>query len=512
MAVCSWFLVSLGHPAYLAGIAPVAAIGGYALFWLALLHCNSVFWPSTCWFALVQLFWVRWMGTCASSSWLALAGGALLSLSIGLQFGLLSHLVCSVCAHRGAKKGWIAVDLAGLSGFWALLEASRLLWWSGFPMNSVGLCLLAHSNSRQAASFAGIYGLSLWVIGTNLILLRLFCTQKRWPWGLALSAMALMPYCSGYLLPKTVDRGRVRIGICATGWIPQAPSEDRQLPWTLLRAARLEKSPDILLLPEGFTPFYASSTLVARNASGDKSLSTVWRVAQGLARELGSGLIVGLAESDGAGSHQCAYYFSPEKRQLPGRYIKRVLVPVGEYLPPICPPPLQEKLVIWAQKQGFEQFKPGHSSTAFAFKDCRIYPMICYEEAFPNFAEGTVHQRADLIVGLSNDGWYPNSSLIEHHFWEAMCRSLETGLPMVRSANCGLATAVSAKGEILLMRRSPPAGELAIHEIDLPLATRSTPYRNLGLSGIMGLAFLGVGVASAKFFVEKLTKCAPCKN
>ena len=110
-------------------------------------------------------------------------------------------------------------------------------------------------------------------------------------------------------------------------------------------------------------------------------------------------------------------------------------------------------------------------------------------------AEGAWSQRADLLVGLSNDGWYPNSSLIEHHFWEAMCRSLETGLPMVRSANCGLATAVSAKGEVLFNQRSPPAGQLVIYEVDLPLATRATPYRYLGLWGVLGIALLGVLLA-----------------
>lgn len=490
--VISWAAVCLGHPAYGSMLAPLSAVGGYALFWWGVRGLPvSAIGLSAIWFALVNLFWLRWMGACIAAWPLAVLGAVILALVFGVQFGIFSRVVHT---HLRRREGLSASVIVGLAALWVILEMSRIFLWSGFPVNGVGLCLLALSTSRKAAGFAGIHGLSFWVMVTNLTLLQLFCTRSfRSSWVLAFAVLALFPHFSAQLLPmRSEARGKWTIGIGATGWAPQVPPEKSSLPWQLLQKAKIDRPLDLLVLPEGFSPFSAQIGHWDRDFQGVRRFTTSHERAQSAARHHNCSLIMGMADEGANGSLQCAFFIDKEGTGAPRSYAKRILVPIGEYQPLMGPLQWQRGMSAWAEQWGFSSFRPGSQGVVFPLKNCTICPLICCEEAFSHIAEDGARCGADLFVGLSNDGWYPNSSLGAHHFWEAMGRSVEWGIPMVRSTNCGLSSAVTVDGEIALQRASSGPDQLDIYPVELTIATRWTPYRVLGFTGVGFLAALGV--------------------
>ena len=72
-----------------------------------------------------------------------------------------------------------------------------------------------------------------------------------------------------------------------------------------------------------------------------------------------------------------------------------------------------------------------------------ILPLICYEVIFPSFVRKSISNNTDLLVNISNDGWFGNFSGPKQHFVHAQFRSIELGIPMVRSSNKGISGLIS---------------------------------------------------------------------
>ena len=60
---------------------------------------------------------------------------------------------------------------------------------------------------------------------------------------------------------------------------------------------------------------------------------------------------------------------------------------------------------------------------------------ICFEDVFPSVARREAQLGANLLLVITNDAWYPESSEPEQHFANCLLRTIETGLPMVRCGN-----------------------------------------------------------------------------
>ena len=76
--------------------------------------------------------------------------------------------------------------------------------------------------------------------------------------------------------------------------------------------------------------------------------------------------------------------------------------------------------------------------------DLKILPLICYEIIYsgnlfknPNF---------DLIVNISEDGWFGNTIGPEQHFTHSIFRAIESGKYIVRSSNNGIAAIINPLG------------------------------------------------------------------
>ncbi len=134
---------------------------------------------------------------------------------------------------------------------------------------------------------------------------------------------------------------------------------------------------------------------------------------------------------------------------LIGSYNKNKLVPFGEFLP------LEkylQKLGLKKITYGYKSFSKGKRRNVIDIKnkfyDFKLLPLICYEIIY----SGKINiekQNVDLIVNISEDGWFGNSIGPYQHFSKAIYRAIEEGNYIARSTNNGISAFIDPKGRTL---------------------------------------------------------------
>ena len=97
----------------------------------------------------------------------------------------------------------------------------------------------------------------------------------------------------------------------------------------------------------------------------------------------------------------------------------------------------------------------GESPGLVRVGDFSVQPLICFESGFPELVREGVDLGADLLVELSNDGWFFSSRAEKKHLGMAVFRAVEFRRPLVRSSNSGGGAHVRATGEIVEGTLSP---------------------------------------------------------
>ena len=158
--------------------------------------------------------------------------------------------------------------------------------------------------------------------------------------------------------------------------------------------------------------------------------------------------------------------------EIVGSYDKRKLVPFGEYIP------FRQWLSFARILTGGQDFSSGEGSTNVTMLGLPSFrPLICYEAIFPgSIVDGS--DRPKWLLNLTNDGWFGHTSGPYQHFTQARMRSVEEGLPLIRSANTGISAVVDPYGRILA---SLKLGEKGVLDSGLPAHLEGgTLYSRLG--------------------------------
>ena len=151
-------------------------------------------------------------------------------------------------------------------------------------------------------------------------------------------------------------------------------------------------------------------------------------------------------------------------------YDKKILVPFGEYIP------LSNLFnLLFSGKILFENNLTEGSNDQVFSKN--ILPLICYEAVFPSFVRDSISNTTDLLINVSNDGWFGNFSGPKQHFVHAQFRSIELGIPMVRSSNKGISGLISPVGKII---NSINSSQTTYLDVKIPKKIKTTFYREYG--------------------------------
>ncbi len=143
-------------------------------------------------------------------------------------------------------------------------------------------------------------------------------------------------------------------------------------------------------------------------------------------------------------------------------YYKRKLVPFGEFLP------FEEILNNFGLKkitEGHGSFLRGKNDNNLLIDKLNILPLICYEIIFSDLIL-KADEDTNLILNISEDGWFGKTIGPDQHFAKAIFRAVESNTFLLRSANKGISAIIDNKGNIIKQLNSNEAGSI---EYEVPL-------------------------------------------
>lgn len=355
---------------------------------------------------------------------------------------------------------------------------------TGFPWNDFGMALAQAGPLAQGAALVGLHGLDLAAI---VIFAAPAAIVDRRPGTRFLSNGAAL--AAAILLAGLTAYGVLRLSLNATEEVadvklrlmqPNLPQDAKFRPNNgpailrhYLELSDRATGPDHtgvadvthLIWPESAFPYILSRE--------PQALAAIARALQGKI------LITGAARVEGDGGGRRGRIFNAvevlQGDRIIAFYDKTHLVPFGEYLPfeTLLRPFGVTQLVpgIWDRGQGPRALTaPGLPPIA---------PLICYEAVFPGaaVAESETGSRPQLLLNVTNDGWFGQTPGPYQHFAQARLRAIEEGLPMIRVANTGISALIDPYGRVI---ESLPLGVEGVIDGRLPKAAPVTFFARRG--------------------------------
>jgi apolipoprotein N-acyltransferase len=182
---------------------------------------------------------------------------------------------------------------------------------------------------------------------------------------------------------------------------------------------------------------------------------------------------------------------------VPSTYHKQILLPFGEYMPFAETFPWLQKLnplAAGAFTAGTEPrlvtlpFLNNHGSEA----TYRVGSLICYEDIVPSLSRTAVRAGAELLVNLTNDGWFRVSKAPYQHHLIASFRAIENQRYLLRSTNTGLTGVVDPFGKTIASIPAHQEGTLVTQVTPLRI---STIYQDVGDSWLIILSLIALALA-----------------
>ena len=448
-----WWLL-LVRRSQLAGRRP------YGTIWLA----GFLFWMAT-------LHWLRLPYWATSLGWVA--------LSFYLAFYLPAFIgLTRIAVHRLRLSVVLAAPVV-----WTGLELARAHLLSGFSMASLGHTQYRWIELIQISDLAGAYGVGFAVMFVAACVARMLpCEGKPgtvWP-ILPLSVLLAAVLAYGYarrsdsspqpaariaLIQGSIDvevkdnpEMRDHIHEQYLELSREAVADYGQLdlivwPETMFRETLFVDEPGAKI-PEPWKKMpalrhYSPSDferLPGKLAAGSR------RALGSLARYLDTAMLIGV-DTEVLGPDRSRTFnsaaFVTRDGDLAGRYDKMHPVVFGEFIP------LAERFPWLKRLTPMANLSAGQQPAAFPAGGLRIAPSICYETILAHVIRRQVRELAgrgeepDVLVNLTNDGWFWGSSELDLHLICSVFRAVECRKPLLIAANTGFSAWIDPDGRMV---------------------------------------------------------------
>ena len=330
---------------------------------------------------------------------------------------------------------------------WVAIELARTRI-TGFPWDLLGITQVDNIPLARIATVTGVYGISLEIMVVNVAFAAVFLVRRDKRNKLLLAAVAAAIVLQiGQLLPVRAA-GADHTALLVQQNIPILEGADwtkdylegtlRDLSSISMQPTENGQRPSLIVWPESPSPFYTNDPIF-RNALGN------------LARQANTWILVGsLGQRNAMHSQQMesAVYnsgslFSPQG-ELVTRYDKVHLVPFGEYVP-------FRRLFSFAAglTDQVGDFTSGTSRLPLQSGDMKVGVFICYESIFPDEIRQSAANGAEVLVNISNDGWYGDSGAYAQHLRQARMRAIENSRWLLRDTNTGVTASIDPYGRIV---------------------------------------------------------------
>lgn len=381
--------------------------------------------------------------------------------------------------------------VAALAAAFAVAEWLRGVVLSGFPWNSVGYAAMPVPVLMQSVTVVGMVGVN--ALAAFAFSLPAMLAGKR---GRLLAAALLVLIVGAHagfgLLRLAASPGSnspelsVRLVQPAVNqaekWNPEKRDAIFRKMLDMSAAVAADGvRPELILWPETSVPF-----LFQQRPDALAAIDAM--LADGQVLLAGAVRMEGESPADPAVRFYNSVVAINDGGEIFGASDKQFLVPLGEYVP------FADQLARFGITKLVELpggFTPGTKRSAIEVKPgINAVPFICYEVIFPGVARDS---GADVLVNVTNDGWFGNSPGPYQHLRHAQLRAVEAGRPMLRAANSGISAVVDAHGRILDALALDAAGTL---DMTLRLDAVAPPVPGdaqlYGWTIVAGLALAGI--------------------
>ncbi len=375
---------------------------------------------------------------------IAALGITILMCYLALYFALFALV------YRYLSRTKLFYRLLMIPAAWVVLEYIRAHLFSGFGWMSLGYSQYKNIGMIQIADILGVYGVSFAIVLANLIIkeiINLIINRQKvfsvWPEILASILVIVSVFLYGnYRLSNdanAIKDKKVREFVIVQ---PNIRQEDKWnvAEWyrifdthlNLTAQARLSNV-DLVIWPESFYP----GILDEEEGLKDELESFIG------AKKIN--LLFGSVTQNKENIYNSAVLLSREGQEL-GRYNKIHLVPFGEYLP------LRKQIPLLARFVPLGDFNAGQEFTLFKMPNENnpdlFAVLICFEDTVEGLVRKFVLKGAGLLVNLTNDAWFGDTSAPFMHLQSSVFRSVENKRIMIRAANTGVSCFIDELGRI----------------------------------------------------------------
>lgn len=414
-------------------------------------HCSTRFqafrlgWLGTFPGMALALYWLCYpVHDVGGLPWAAAVACAMLIAAVLASQGGLFCLLLRPFSNLGL---WAAVA-GGL--LWYLLEAGFAMF-PGFPWLPLSGALAPWPTLVQTSDLVGAYFTgALWAAISLLLLCRSPMRSKSLL--CAAGSVCMLGYgwwCLQATPFSPLPQGQATMGaLFVEGnveqnqkWLPEFQNATINLYSRLTLKGVYEiagEANPLVVWPETAMPFFYERDPVLRERIRDLAESIQTPILFGAP---------GVSTMPGSQVEQIynrAFLIDPLGKTL-GTYDKVHLVPFGEYVPEWLQLDFLSGLL-----QGVGVYSPGDAGGPLEYGPLALGMLICYEAIFPWLAQERVEAGANLLVDISNDGWFRDSPAARQHLYLGVLRCIEQNRWLLRGTNTGISAISDSRGRIVL--------------------------------------------------------------
>jgi apolipoprotein N-acyltransferase len=390
---------------------------------------------------------------------LATGWGVLLLIATvwGASIGLFAWAI-----ERLSRRS-LTLALLGAPFLWVSTEVLRAyLPEISFPWALLGYPAAGNPALVQLTTVTGIYGMSFIVAAFNALLVWSDCgmaveTKRRLAVVAGVLALLIsVQWIGPRFVPRAEAQHLARVlqpdfpenTQFAGDWYTDHKADMVELERLSLRVLPSRELPDLLIWPEAPAPFSLQDpefsvfiTLLSAQFHHPIIAGVIeWKPSiESVNRTTRSGLV----------PYNSAVMLN-ETGQRAFSYDKIHLVPFGEYEPF----PFIDQVVTSVSKD-VGGFRKGKQRSVGRFSNGNMFSVfICYEAIYAGEVREFVHRGAQLLINISNDGWFGSSEAAEQHLRMARVRAVENRRWLIRVTNSGITASIDPYGKMIrVMRR-----------------------------------------------------------
>jgi apolipoprotein N-acyltransferase len=441
------------------------------------------------------------------------------SLVLGLYFGLFGLGVVLVRRATGSVRMalafapflWTGLDLAG----------ARI---TSVPWDQLGYSQIDNALVNQLAPWTGVYGITFVLVAANALLAGALLVDRdlksrfagRWAWVICGAVLLISGYGGVFVPHPNTDPTATAVLIqpnldvgAGNNW--QGPEWDRHIAEFARLAGEQCKTyiagipqtgaatgevvcppypthPDLVVWPESPAPF------IEDDVAFKQALSSIAIATH--APMIVGGIGTDFSQQENAWHDYNSAFVVEADGKMVGRYDKIHLVPFGEYIP-------FQNLLTFAHKLTGRVglFTRGNEHRVFELDTQSGGPhrygvFICYEAVFADEVRELARNGAEVLVNISDDGWYGDTSAPWQHLNMARMRAVENRRWLLRDTNTGVTAAIDPFGR---ERQSIPRHQVDALPAEFGFRDDVTFYTAHGdvfawLCAILSLGVLGLSL------------------